>query len=131
MTAGTTRSTAARRSNCSTARECSPRCTVRFVRSQAADLVPTPPRAILARMLANLEQGRFGTDPGNLATLCALHLAIPGVPVEQQVQLLRALARAGDPERVERAYVEVAAAAPEAIADELQTEVRLLRSRWN
>ena len=98
---------------------------------QAADLAPTPPRAILARMLANLEQGRFGTDPGNLATLCALHLAIPGVPVEQQVQLLRALARAGDPGRVERAYAEVAAGAPEAIADELQTEVRLLRSRWN
>jgi regulator of sirC expression with transglutaminase-like and TPR domain len=98
---------------------------------QAADLVPTPPRAILARMLANLEQGRFGTDPGNLATLCSLHLAIPGVPVDQQVQLLRALARAGDPKRVERAYVEVAASAPDDIADELQTEVRFLRSRWN
>jgi regulator of sirC expression with transglutaminase-like and TPR domain len=98
---------------------------------QAADLAPTPPRAIIARMLANLEQGRFGTDPGNLATLCALHLAIPGVPVDQQVQLLRALARAGDPQRVERAYAEVAATAPDDIAEELQTEVRLLRSRWN
>ena len=80
---------------------------------QAADLAPTPPRAILARMLANLEQGRFGTDPGNLAMLCGLHLAIPGIEVTQQVQLLRALARAGDPERVERAYAEVAAAAPD------------------
>jgi regulator of sirC expression with transglutaminase-like and TPR domain len=98
---------------------------------QAADLVPTPPRAILARMLTNLEQGRFGSDPGNLAKLCALHLAIPGVPVEQQVSLLRALARAGDPERVERAYAEVAASAPDDIADELQTEVRVMRSRWN
>ncbi len=98
---------------------------------QASDLASTPPRAILSRMLANLEQGRFGTDPGNLATLCGLHLAIPGVPVEQQVQLLRALARAGDPERVERAYSEVAAVAPDDIAGELQTEVRLLRSRWN
>ncbi len=36
---------------------------------EAADLAPTPPRAILARMLANLEQGRFGTDPGNLANV--------------------------------------------------------------
>ena len=95
------------------------------------DLEPTPPHAILARMLANLEQGRFGTDPAQLAMLSELHLALPGVPIEQQVQLAHALARGGSPAQAERAYESIAASAPDDIAESLRAESGRLRARWN
>jgi regulator of sirC expression with transglutaminase-like and TPR domain len=99
---------------------------------EAGDLAPTPPRAILTRILANLEQGRFGTDPAHLATLCELHLAIPGVPVEQQVQLLRALARVDDPARVQRAYdAVVSRTTDDDAAGQLRTDARRVLARWN
>jgi Transglutaminase-like superfamily len=97
----------------------------------ARDLSPTPPRAILGRMLANLEYGRFGTDPGQLARLSALHLTIPGVPLAQQVQLVRNIARGGDPAAAVRAYASVADAAPDEIASSLRSEAQRLHARWN
>jgi regulator of sirC expression with transglutaminase-like and TPR domain len=96
-----------------------------------ADLAAASPRAILARMLANLEHGPLAADAHHGATLCALHLAIPGVPLEQQVLLLRGLARGAAPERVERAYADVAAGAPDEIASQLHAEARAFRARWN
>lgn len=98
---------------------------------QDEDLLPSPPRAIVARMLANLENGPLAGVPRAYATVCALHLAIPGVPIEQQVDLLRRLARGGAPEIVERAYETVAERAPEALAAELRAEARILHARWN
>jgi regulator of sirC expression with transglutaminase-like and TPR domain len=95
------------------------------------DLEPTPARAIVARVLANLEHGRLGRDPSRLASLCSLHLAIPDVPIDQQVQLLRGLAAVGEPEVVARAYEEVAAAAPEDVAGVLRADAARARSRWN
>ena len=95
------------------------------------DLEPTPPRAILARMLANLEAGPLAGVPRAFATVCAMHLAIPGLPIEQQVELLRRLARGAAPEAVERAYDEVAARAPEPLAATLRAEARVLHARWN
>jgi regulator of sirC expression with transglutaminase-like and TPR domain len=95
------------------------------------DLRPTPSRAILARMLANLENGPLAGVPRAYATVCALHLAIPGIPIEHQVDLLRRLARGGAPEIVERAYETVAERAPEALAAELRAEARVLHARWN
>jgi regulator of sirC expression with transglutaminase-like and TPR domain len=95
------------------------------------DLAPTPPRAILARMLTNLEYGRFGEDPRRLAVVSAMHLAIPRVPLAQQVNLLRAVARGGDPVAATRAYERAVATAPEGVAAELQAEAQRIRSRWN
>jgi regulator of sirC expression with transglutaminase-like and TPR domain len=96
-----------------------------------ADLAPTPPLAILARMLANLESGPLSGVPRAHATICNLHLAIPNVPVEQQVQLLRGLALGGDPDVVQRAYTEVASRAPESLASKLRAEARVVAARWN
>jgi Transglutaminase-like superfamily len=95
------------------------------------DLAPTPPRAILARMLTNLEHGRLGSEPRDAATLCSLHLAIPGIPLQQHVELLRRFAGIGDPEQVAQAYADIVARAPEPVASKLQAEARLLRARWN
>ena len=57
------------------------------------DLAPTPPRAILARMLANLEQGPLGRDPRAQEWLYELHLSIPGVPADDRAVLQRKLTR--------------------------------------
>jgi regulator of sirC expression with transglutaminase-like and TPR domain len=95
------------------------------------DLAPTPPRAILARMLTNLEYGRFGEESRRLAVVSALHLAIPGVPLAQQVNLVRAVARGAESAAAVRAYERVIAVAPEDVATELRAEARRIRSRWN
>jgi regulator of sirC expression with transglutaminase-like and TPR domain len=58
-----------------------------------ADLTPTPPRAILARMLANLEHGPLAQDPRRRAVLCALHLSIPGLASDERAQLVHELAQ--------------------------------------
>src|SRR5262245_29149806 len=42
-----------------------------------AYLAPTAPRAIVARMLMNLEHGPLATRPEQLEWMCTLHLAIP------------------------------------------------------
>ena len=54
---------------------------------QPAFLAPTPPRAIVARMLANLERGQLGTDPVQRAWMCELHLSIPGLAFHDQLAL--------------------------------------------
>jgi regulator of sirC expression with transglutaminase-like and TPR domain len=100
-------------------------------RLESHDLAPTPTRAIVARVLANLEHGRLGRDPTQLASLCALHLAIPGLPLDQQVGLLRGLAAAGDPDVVARAYEDVAATSPDDVAEVLRADAARARSRWN
>jgi regulator of sirC expression with transglutaminase-like and TPR domain len=55
-----------------------------FLGARAFDpsfLAGTSSRAILARMLANLEQGRLANDPAQLRWMCELHAAIPGLSV--------------------------------------------------
>jgi regulator of sirC expression with transglutaminase-like and TPR domain len=101
-------------------------------RLEEADLAPTPPRAILSRILTNLEYGRFGQDPRRRAELCALHLTLPDVPVGRRVQLLHALAGAAPPTSVIDAYERVASdARDDDVANALRAEARLLRARWN
>jgi regulator of sirC expression with transglutaminase-like and TPR domain len=100
-------------------------------RLEDTDLAPTPPRAILARMLANLESGPLAGAPRAHAAICALHLTIPGLPLELQLQLLRGIAHGGDPERVQRAYSEVASRAPDPLASKLRAEARVASARWN
>ena len=50
-------------------------------------LVPTEPHAIVARMLANLENGRLASDPMALTWLCELHMALPDLSPGQRHQL--------------------------------------------
>ena len=63
---------------------------------QRAFLAPTPPHAIVARMLANLERGELATDPVQRAWMCELHLAIPGITFHEQLELADQLAATGD-----------------------------------
>ena len=57
------------------------------------DLAPSPPRAILVRMLTNLEQGPLGQDPRAQQWLYELHLAIPELVDTEREHLERNLAR--------------------------------------
>lgn len=50
-------------------------------------LSPTPPRMIVARMLTNLEHGRLAQDPVQLAWMCELHLALPGLDDAERARL--------------------------------------------
>ena len=107
---------------------------------QLAFLAPTPPHAIVARMLANLERGRLAADPVQRAWMCELHLAIPGVTFHEQLELADQLAATGD---VMRAAVGVRparrsgrvrrseAAAGDDTAARLRTRARALRARLN
>jgi hypothetical protein len=53
-------------------------------------LVPTPPHAIVARMLANLESGRLASDPVAMGWLCELHLALPDLSDDQRQRIVAA-----------------------------------------
>lgn len=96
-----------------------------------SDLEPTSGREVLARMLANLENGDLAADPAQLAWMCELHLAIPGVPISECVHLLRRLARVVDPVRAAGAYERVAGRVDGDISSRLRSEARQLRSRMN
>ncbi len=98
---------------------------------EETDLLPVSARSVLARMLANLESGELARDPVQLAWMCELHLAIPGVSVADGVQLLRRLARVVDPVRAARAYERMAEGFDDEVAKRLRSEARLLRSRMN
>ena len=63
---------------------------------QIGFLAPTPPPAIVARMLANLERGKLAADPVQRAWMCGLHLDIPGITAEERTQLADQLAATGD-----------------------------------
>jgi regulator of sirC expression with transglutaminase-like and TPR domain len=52
-----------------------------------AFLTPVSARTILARMLANLEQGRAARDPTQLAWMCALHGSIPDLSESERERL--------------------------------------------
>lgn len=53
-------------------------------------LTPTDPHVIVARMLANLENGRLAGDPLALGWMCDLHLSLPGVPDDQRERITSA-----------------------------------------
>jgi regulator of sirC expression with transglutaminase-like and TPR domain len=104
----------------------------RGLRSLApGDLSPTPPRAILARMLANLENGPLASDPTQLAWMLRLHVMIPGVPTRARVDLLRQFARVGHPAQVVEAYDLVAAQTGDDSAARISEEADRYRTRWN
>jgi regulator of sirC expression with transglutaminase-like and TPR domain len=103
---------------------------------QLSFLAPTPPRAIVARMLANLERGELATDPVKRAWMCELHLAIPGIAFPEQLELADHLAATGDIMRAATAFDALADRAeaegmPDDAAAKLRTRVRALRARLN
>jgi len=108
---------------------------------QLAFLAPTPPSAIVARMLANLEHGKLATDPVQRAWMCTLHLSIPGITFREQLELADQLAATGDVMRAAKEFdllAERADAGATDISDagedtaaKLRTRARSLRARLN
>jgi regulator of sirC expression with transglutaminase-like and TPR domain len=104
---------------------------------ESAFLAPTPPPAIVARMLANLERSELASDPVQRAWMCELHLAIPGISYQEQWELADQLARTGDIMRAAAEYdlladrIESSADDSEETAARLRTRARALRARLN
>jgi hypothetical protein len=108
---------------------------------QPSFLAPTPPHAIVSRMLANLERGKLARDPVQRAWMCGLHLEIPGISLSEQLELADQLAATGDvmraavefdrlADRIDSGGPESADSADDA-AEKLRTRARALRSRLN
>jgi regulator of sirC expression with transglutaminase-like and TPR domain len=59
-------------------------------------LAPVSSHAILSRILTNLEHGRAGADPAQLAWMCELHLSLPNLNAadRRHVEVLRRSVRA-------------------------------------
>ncbi|HKN90817.1 MAG TPA: transglutaminase-like domain-containing protein [Acidimicrobiia bacterium] len=96
-----------------------------------AYLAPVGPRAILSRMLLNL-QGLF--LPANLksaAWVLQLRLAIPGTPVAERLGLARALGTLGRFGAAAAELDRVADELPDAEAAAVRAEARALRARAN
>lgn len=98
---------------------------------QPAFLAPTPPHAIVARMLANLERSKLATDPVQRAWMCALHLDIPGITNDERMQLADQLAATGDVMRAASELDRLAEKAEADVAKRLRTRVRALRAGMN
>jgi hypothetical protein len=103
---------------------------------QLSYLAPSPPNAIVARMLANLERGELAVDPVQRAWMCELHLCIPGITFAEQLELADQLAATGDIMRAAAVFDGLAGRAEnEGIAgdaaDRLRARVRTLRARLN
>ena len=94
-------------------------------------LAPTPPPAIVARMLANLERSTLAADPLQRAWMCGLHLEIPGITAEERMLLAEQLAATGDVMRAAREFDRLAEEADADVAQRLRTRVRALRAGMN
>jgi len=98
---------------------------------QPGFLAPTPPHAIVARMLANLERSKLAADPVQRAWMCGLHLDIPGITVDERMQLAEQLAATGDVMRAAREFDRLAGEGDADVAKRLRTRVRALRAGMN
>jgi regulator of sirC expression with transglutaminase-like and TPR domain len=97
-------------------------------------LSPVGPRAILARMLANLRHSYAERrDPGGLAWVVRLRVAIPGVSPSELAGLARLLAELGGFAEAASALDDLAASGTlsEADAASLRGRATALRSRLN
>jgi regulator of sirC expression with transglutaminase-like and TPR domain len=94
-------------------------------------LAPVSSRAIIARMLANLERSSLAGDPVHATWMATLHSSIVGLPVVERVVLARRLGYLG---QIAVAANELDALA-ELVSDEggvrLRDEARALRARFN
>ena len=97
----------------------------------AATLAPVSARAILARMLANLERSPLAGDPLHATWMARLHLSIAGLPIAERVAVAQRLGELGS---ITTAADELDALADDVAGDaapRLRGEARALRARLN
>ena len=91
-------------------------------------------------MLANLERSELAADPVQRAWMCELHLAIPGIAFQEQIELADQLAATGDVMRAAHVF-EALADGPstrrprrtraDTTPERLRMRARALRARLN
>jgi hypothetical protein len=94
-------------------------------------LAPVSARAIVTRMLANLEQTFVRRDPASLPWVVRLRLLVPGLPVDERRRLAGVLRDAG---RFGEAAAELDRLAGEVggtIGEQLEREAAAARARAN
>jgi regulator of sirC expression with transglutaminase-like and TPR domain len=94
-------------------------------------LEPARPRAILARVLANLERSPLAADPVHASWMATLHLSIAGLPVAERVAVARRLGQLGNITAAAGALDTLADEIPDAAGSRLRGEARALRARLN
>jgi regulator of sirC expression with transglutaminase-like and TPR domain len=94
-------------------------------------LEPVGPRAILARMLANLERSPLAADPLHSTWMTTLHLSIAGLPAAERVVVARRLGQLGNVTLAAAALDELADELPGDAAPRLRGEARALRAQLN
>jgi regulator of sirC expression with transglutaminase-like and TPR domain len=97
-------------------------------------LSPTPARAIVARMLANLENAFVSLGAPDAAWAARLHLLVPGLDLGSRRRAASVLASVGRTTEAAAALEDTAEAARDddaAAADALSAEARALRARSN
>lgn len=98
---------------------------------EPAMLEPVSSRAIVARMLANLERSPLAGNPLHATWMATLHFSIAGLPIVERIALARRLGYLG---RIGVAANELDALAEmvsDDAADRLRSEARGLRARLN
>lgn len=99
---------------------------------EPAFLAPIGPRAILARMLANLRQAyEARSDAGALEWVLRLRTAIPGVPLREQVDFAEVLASRGRFGEAAAALEGLVPHTTESGAEGLRNKAAVLRARLN
>jgi regulator of sirC expression with transglutaminase-like and TPR domain len=96
-----------------------------------AYLDPVGPRAILTRMLVNLQGIFMPKDLRSAVWVLRLRLLIPGMGVPEQVAVARALGSLGQFDAAGEALDSAADVAPVEEADRLRAQARALRARSN
>jgi regulator of sirC expression with transglutaminase-like and TPR domain len=94
-------------------------------------LAPTGSRAIIARMLANLERSSLAGDPVHATWMATLHFSIAGLPIVERVALARRLGYLGRITVAADGLETLADLVPDEAAPRLRDEARALRSRLN
>ena len=114
--------------------DCRALFTKTFGSSHAFDesmLVPVGARAILARMLANLERSPLARDPVEATWMYTLHLSIAGLGAAERLVLVRRLANLGQTAAAATELDALADLLPDAPATRIRDEARFLRARMN
>jgi regulator of sirC expression with transglutaminase-like and TPR domain len=94
-------------------------------------LAPTSHRAIIARVLANLESSVLAGNPVHATWMAMLHFSIAGLPVVERVALARRLGYLGQITVAADELDALALLVPDEVAPRLRDEARALRSRLN
>lgn len=97
-----------------------------------AHLAPVGPRAVAARMLANLSASfRARDDKGGLVWALRLRTLVPGVPMEERAELAGALAATGEFVQAARCLEDLSVRCSGSTAEGYARAATRLRSRLN